>query len=132
MNFRSAILVCLLALTGCATYNPPYVTPAPQESETYLERYEFKQGFNGVEVVVGLPFLGWIPGVGQYLDEMIQFRAGVRQDVLVPVMKESIYEHEARAAAARRGVALPPPGLLFIREREGLRGWQGGDPGVRR
>lgn len=106
------VLVCL-ASAGCSAYNPPYVVPIPNEPETFLERYEFKQGFNGVEVVVGIPFLSWVPIAGPYLSEMIQFRVGVRQDVLVPVMKESIYEHQV--TLPRRSAS--PTGLVFIRER---------------
>lgn len=100
---RILFVSLLLSLTGCATQHvEPLVVPIPDRDEnvTYFSHYQKMEGFNGYEVTVGIPALGWIPVVGSFLDEMFRFRAGGRQDILVPVMEESQYVQEARARAA--------------------------------
>lgn len=111
--------VSLVSLTGCqAMYKPPYEVKHQKEPETYTREYRVVKGYSGYEISLGIPALGWIPVVGPYLSEMIRFRSGVNQDVIVPVMEESIYVHQARI---RMGLAAPAAGLHFVPEPCGVR-----------
>lgn len=120
MRILPLIAVSLVSLAGCqAMYKPPYEVKHPKESETYTREYRVVKGYSGYEVSLGIPALGWIPVVGPYLSEMIKFRSGVNQDVIVPIMEESVYVHEARI---RMGLAAPPAsGLRFVPEPCGVR-----------
>lgn len=81
------LIPLLLTLSGCASYKQVYVVPAPNQAGTYVKQYDVYPTFKGFELIIGLPGLKAVPVIGPAFSELVQIRAGVNQDVVVPIME---------------------------------------------
>ncbi len=84
---RAILAVLALGLTSCVSRQQVYVVPAPHQPGTYVKDYDVYPTFHGGELIIGLPGLKSIPVIGPLFGELIQIRAGINQDVIVPQME---------------------------------------------
>lgn len=79
------LILSITLLTGCVG-KQVYVVDQPVDNNSVVKEYDVYPTFKGFEMIVGLPALKAIPVIGIFFSEIIQIRAGVNQDVLVPIM----------------------------------------------
>ena len=99
------IVLCLLILIlgGCRSvaYNEePYVVQGPPDPYVYLASYDAKEIFYGHEASFSIPFLGFIPLVGDWIGgKLLQFRSGAVRPILIPQYREKTYEIQSSERA---------------------------------
>lgn len=109
---RAISLFLFLLLTACSSTNGHVVyVPAPTDPDTHVVGYQVIPRFTGIEVTLGIPALSPVPVIGPALAEAIKLRAGGYDTIVIPVIQEDQYRHEARIAAARARWGSHPAGV---------------------
>lgn len=107
---RAISLLLCLTLAACSSTNGHVIyVPAPTDPDTHVVGYQVVPRFTGIEVTLGIPALSPVPVIGPALAEAIKLKAGGYDTIIIPIIQEDQYRHEARIAAARaRWTSYPP------------------------
>ena len=105
-----SLLVSCLLFAGCSS-GRTVIVPAPTDPDTHVIGYQVVPRFTGIEVTLGIPALAPLPVIGPSLAEAIKLKAGGYDTIIIPILAEDQYRHEARIAAARARWTSRSPGV---------------------
>ena len=96
-----AIFVLFLAGCASASNSKVVVIPPPADPDAHVIGYQVVPRFTGFEFTIGIPALAPIPVIGPALAEAIRLKAGGYDTIIIPILAEDQFLHQARVAAAR-------------------------------